>query len=138
MKEETTMLSYAEYLQYPEGKDLVERFFDAVICLRADELEETLAGYARKEGNALNDNAVCYFAGEVPESDPEYFGDRGVAVYRYEPARDVLTIVLVKEEDFCDALTDALERLRKQFTPARCAALTKQLAAVQAKLRPSI
>lgn len=121
------MLKDAEYIRIPEGVPIVQSFLNAIVTLRTEELEQMLSGFAAQKGYALNDDEAVYFAAEVPESDPEYFGDRGVAVYRCRPAEDRLTVVLMDEHDFWFRATDVILQRGGEFPPERFAVLKEHL-----------
>lgn len=128
------MLKEAEYIRLPEGGPIVMNFINAVVSVRNDELEEMLAAFRRGEGYALNDDVMCCFAAEVPESDPEYFGETGVAVYHGRPVGNELTIVLLEEHEFFALTAEVILRRQEDFAPARFEALKELLAELCEKM----
>ena len=117
------MLSYAHYFTYPEGKEVVEAFYNHMLFFCTKELHCCLDGYRRREGNALNDQQVAYFAGEFRPNHEEYFGDHGVAVYYYDPSADDLKITLMEEQEFFYELGRAIWRYSDRFSKAELEAL---------------
>lgn len=122
------MLKDAEYIRFPQGEGIVESFLHAIVSLRTEDLEQMLKDFACKKGYALNDDEVVYFASEVPETDPEYFGDSGVAVYRYRPAEDKLTVVLMEEVSFAVLLISVILQ-HEDLASERCAMLVREIRA---------
>ena len=70
---------------------------------------QALEGYARLEGNSVNEEYQMYFANEIPEGEPDSF-ESGIEIDISWPAVDEDIIIPLSHEEFYPMLCEECEK----------------------------